>query len=353
MEALSLRPLRVALPVAVIVLLIGLISPTGRASSQEGCTDPGYATDHILVKMTEDAPAESLDMMKNLNGEGNEREFVPNTWIVDLPDGRTVPEAVALYEASPDVEYAEPDFVVTPDWTSQDCQETGASVWVTDLTDTPDPVTVGQELTYEATVRNYGPEDAINVELSSAMPVGVDFVSATFVNGGARGSCSPGADRVIRCALGDLGVNAEATFTVVVRPTRADNALGYVVYQRAKNALIAPEESEHTVVLAPPDPRGCTIRGTAGPDLFIGTGGRDVICAGDGDDTVRGEGGSDIVYGGRGWDLLVGGEGGDQLRGGRGPDTLRARDGVGGNDVALGGLGRDAISADPGDRVTD
>jgi hypothetical protein len=89
------------------------------------------------------------------------------------------------------------------------------------------------------------------------------------------------------------------------------------------------------------DPRGCTITGTAGPDLLRGTAGADVICALGGDDVVVADRGEDAVFGDAGDDLIDGGHGEDTLYGGEGADTLAA------------GPGEDVLSAGPGDDELD
>ncbi|WP_166172414.1 S8 family serine peptidase [Rubrobacter tropicus] len=347
------------LALILAVCIAALAGPgAGRASSQEAC-DPGYDTGHILVRMEPDASAEALDAMKALNGEGGEYESrgLERLWIVTLPAGLTVPEAVALYGASEGVAYAEPDHKVylPEDDPAQACQETGAAVRLT-LSDQPDPVFVGGTLLYESTVRNGGPETARDVELTTGVEAGSTFISAGFVNGDAKGSCEPGTDRLIRCSLGEVAAGKSATFTLKVRPTEA-GILSGLVSVHSSNSGYAPEvlASARTGVLPAPETwlGTCTISGTAGRDVIKGTSGRDVICGFGGDDVLSGEGGNDVILGFVGNDTLAGGEGADKLVGNAGLDTLRARDGVKGNDFARGGDGDDAVFADPGDDMMD
>jgi len=156
-------------------------------------------------------------------------------------------------------------------------------------------------------------------------------------------------------------------------------------------------------------PVACTITGTSGPDHLVGTAGNDVICGLGGADVIAGMGGQDVISGGRrahdtvsytwaskgvrvrvgfrafargteflsgiedvigspwddvirggdapnvirtltGDDVIVGGLGRDHLYGGRGADRIGARDGRPG-DVVDGGLGKDTCLADVGDLV--
>ena len=95
----------------------------------------------------------------------------------------------------------------------------------------------------------------------------------------------------------------------------------------------------------------CTIAGTEGGDILRGTSGDDVICGLGGDDRIAARGGNDLVFGGPGADVLGGGPGSDDLQGEGGNDVLNARDGVGGNDTANGGVNVDRCRVDPCDVV--
>jgi uncharacterized repeat protein (TIGR01451 family) len=79
--------------------------------------------------------------------------------------------------------------------------------------DSPDPVTVGQPLSYTITITNSGPDDATGVIVTDTLPTSVVFGSAT----PSQGGCS-GPNPVI-CNLGSLTNGATATITIVVTPT--------------------------------------------------------------------------------------------------------------------------------------
>src|SRR2546426_895241 len=82
-------------------------------------------------------------------------------------------------------------------------------------TASPDPVSVGSNLTYTITVTNNGPDSATGVTVSDPLPPNTTFVSAT----PSQGSCT-GTSTVV-CNLGTLANAARATITIVVRPTSA------------------------------------------------------------------------------------------------------------------------------------
>ena len=81
------------------------------------------------------------------------------------------------------------------------------------MTDSPDPVLLGYNLTYTFTVNNLGPASATAVTLVDSLPVGMDFVSASPSGAFSR------VGQVVTFNLGTLGSNAQTTATLVVRPT--------------------------------------------------------------------------------------------------------------------------------------
>jgi uncharacterized repeat protein (TIGR01451 family) len=80
--------------------------------------------------------------------------------------------------------------------------------------DSPDPVVVGQNLTYSITVTNNGPTAASAVTVTDTLPGSVTFVSAT----PSQGSCTPSAGTVT-CNVGSLAFPGSATISIVVTPT--------------------------------------------------------------------------------------------------------------------------------------
>ena len=78
-----------------------------------------FAPDRILVKLKEGTPEAALDALNRQNNAGIDRR-IPRTKVdvVRLPRDLPVQAAVRRYEANPNVEYAEPDFVVRPSQTT-------------------------------------------------------------------------------------------------------------------------------------------------------------------------------------------------------------------------------------------
>ena len=87
--------------------------------------------------------------------------------------------------------------------------------------DSPDPVGLGNTLTYTVTVTNHGPADATAVSLADSLPAGVIYVSAN----SSQGTCTQNAGTV-NCPIGDMGSGATVTVTIVVN---APNVPGTIV----------------------------------------------------------------------------------------------------------------------------
>ncbi|MDQ4128944.1 MAG: S8 family serine peptidase, partial [Actinomycetota bacterium] len=105
-----------------ITVLLAFTVSTGQALSQPnpGETQPAsdetpFAPGRILVKVEDSAPANALASVNRENGASVE-EKIPDSQVsvVDLPEGLSVAEAVEVYEGSAVVEYAEPDYQLTP-----------------------------------------------------------------------------------------------------------------------------------------------------------------------------------------------------------------------------------------------
>ncbi len=115
-------------------------------------------------------------------------------WKLEITDDTTGAEANGtLYCWKLDITFAESDLVVT-------------------LTDAPDPVSTGSDLTYTVTVNNKGPSASTLTKLTQTLPAGATLVTSTT----SQGTCT-GAGPVV-CDLGTLPVAATATLAFVVEP---------------------------------------------------------------------------------------------------------------------------------------
>ena len=89
------------------------------------------------------------------------------------------------------------------------------------ITDAPDPVPVGSNVTYTLTVTNSGTSPMTGIGLTDTLPAGLTYVSST-----PPGACAP-AGSMVTCALGDLLRGAVKVATIVATA----NAAGAYVNQ--------------------------------------------------------------------------------------------------------------------------
>ena len=83
--------------------------------------EPEFVPGEVIVGLEESATQADLAAL-NQRTDARTEEDLPLTDanVVDLPQDLSVGEAVQRYEASPDVEYAEPNFLVYPSVTPND-----------------------------------------------------------------------------------------------------------------------------------------------------------------------------------------------------------------------------------------
>jgi uncharacterized repeat protein (TIGR01451 family) len=86
----------------------------------------------------------------------------------------------------------------------------------------PNPILVGQPLTFTVNVSNLGPNTATGVSLTDLLPNNATFVSAT----PSQGTATHNGNQV-NAALGSIAVGSTATVTIVVTPTTS--AIGSMI----------------------------------------------------------------------------------------------------------------------------
>ena len=80
------------------------------------------------------------------------------------------------------------------------------------MTDSPDPVLFGNDLTYTIEIKNNGELAASGVTLTDTLPAGASLVSTTITQGSCAGTTT------ITCNLDSLGAGAAATVTIIIKP---------------------------------------------------------------------------------------------------------------------------------------
>jgi uncharacterized repeat protein (TIGR01451 family) len=100
--------------------------------------------------------------------------------------------------------------------TTTDSLAPAADVCIT-ASDSPDPITIGADLTYIYRITNFGPSTATGVVFTNFLPAGVQYISSAHSTGGSS-TYNP-ALNTLDCNVGTLISGAGMTITVVVRPT--------------------------------------------------------------------------------------------------------------------------------------
>jgi thermitase len=78
-----------------------------------------FKSDKIIVKVEDDVSDAELDRLNRENGARTEEDLPrSDVSVVDLPRDLPVEEAVEVYEDAPEVEYAEPDYLLAPSQTT-------------------------------------------------------------------------------------------------------------------------------------------------------------------------------------------------------------------------------------------
>ena len=130
----------------------------------------------------------------------------------------------------------------------------------------PSPVLSGSNLTYTLTVQNTGPDQAVGVQFTDAVPAGTTFQSLSPSAGCATPAVNGGG--TVSCDLGTLASGASVTFTLVVKVT----APGGSVSNTASVTTLTPDPNTandsataNTDVTAPGTVSGTVTQGAGGP----------------------------------------------------------------------------------------
>lgn len=122
-----------------------------------------------------------------------------------------------------------------------------------DKTDSPDPVTTGEELTYTLDIANEtnagdGTDNATGVTATDVLPAGVAFVSAS-------DGCT-NSSGTVTCQIGDLDEGASVQRQIVVRPSQAGELSNTASVDGAESDPVPGNDSDTettTVEAATPD----------------------------------------------------------------------------------------------------
>ncbi|KAB2834473.1 MAG: DUF11 domain-containing protein, partial [Candidatus Dadabacteria bacterium] len=109
------------------------------------------------------------------------------------------------------------DIIIAQSQAQVQCNEVQESAGLSiTKSDSPDPVTVGNALTYTLTVANSGPDQATGVTVTDVIPSSFTFNNAN----PSQGTCNPLVGQTLTCNLGTIANGANATVTISVTPTQ-------------------------------------------------------------------------------------------------------------------------------------
>jgi trimeric autotransporter adhesin len=83
-----------------------------------------------------------------------------------------------------------------------------------DLSDSEDPIKVGENLPYRITVTNNGPHQATKIKLENSLPKPISLISFS----PSQGRCTASGNEKLTCELGALDKGAKLTLSVIVSP---------------------------------------------------------------------------------------------------------------------------------------
>ncbi|QLE55490.1 choice-of-anchor I family protein [Nostoc sp. TCL26-01] len=142
------------------------------------------------------------------------------------------------------------------------------------LSDSPDPVTVGNNLTYTLTVNNSGAANASGVAVDFTLPSGLSVVGVPGVSNGFTYAGTTGG--VAKFSGGNINTSSSATLTVQVTPNTPGTLTSGTAIVDPNNTITESNESNNsaaaiaTTVNVPPRPDLNVGIITPGP-LYVGT----------------------------------------------------------------------------------
>ncbi len=218
--------------------------------------------------------------------------------------------------------------------------------------DNPNP-NVGEQVNITLALTNKGAGIASSINITSLLPPGLNFVSATPEQG--RYDNSKGVWDV-----GNMKDNLTRTLKITAIVTDPNSTTNIAAVTAVNEPDPNPLNNQASLTINPIGSGGSNpgqkapILGTSGNDNLVGSFEPDVIYGLTGNDTIGGIGETDTLYGNedddvingnQANDLIIGGKGNDLLLGGKGNDQIY---GDIGNDTLIGGLGQDILVGGPG-----
>jgi len=132
---------------------------------------------------------------------------IQGTVLASTPAGTIIANTASVTSATPDP--TQPNTA-----TASGAASTQADLSIT-ITDSPDPVAAGANLTYQVVVANAGPSDAINPTMSVLLDAQLGFSSVATPPGWTCTTPAIGASGTVACNATTIATGASAAFTIV------------------------------------------------------------------------------------------------------------------------------------------
>ncbi len=139
-------------------------------------------------------------------------------------------------------------------------------------TDDPDPVRLGNYITYTLAVKNNGPLDATGVVLTDTLSAGVDFFSAITT----QGICTH-LGGVVTCTIGNLPRDSSVTVTITVN-TLLEGRLRNGAAVSGNEIDRVPENNQYTAYTRVKEFMAETLDQGSSPSIAVDSLGRAYIC---------------------------------------------------------------------------
>jgi hypothetical protein len=221
-------------------------------------------------------------------------------------------------------------------------------VAVQSITDSPDPVSWGHDITYVVTIVNSSAQAQSNADgnggLSGSDIPGVKIKSLSVSKGHADLIPEAHEGGFRWSADGPLQPGEKVVVTVVVTTPTPGLDGGYLAL--SATAGVADDLSDYVIERTTFRKRS----GAAAGEKILGTSAAETLTGTSRNDQLFGFGGNDVLKGLAGDDLLNGGPGKDTFYGGSGNDTIKAYDHVA--EKVSCGKGKDKVQADRKDKLS-
>jgi uncharacterized protein len=176
-------------------------------SAQLGHLDYGFASASLVSKVTGAAPWHINADEADLFDYNDEIKDVGESTFEEKPDGSALVPPRVVFQPGTAYRASDHDPVIVGLFQSTDLSLT--------MTDSPDPVTAGSNLTYTITATNNGPDAASNATWTDTLPASMTFVSLTSASGWSCTTPAVGSNGTVSCSEPNFAVGT-AAFTLIV-----------------------------------------------------------------------------------------------------------------------------------------